>query len=99
MALMLSAFVVTNNFRQDEVVAEAHERARTTKRIWFFPDYVTWWNSDDLDLGIHALTPAGNNGWPGNELIYDKDNKTHYFDVDINTDTVIFNRYSGGTAH
>lgn len=94
-AFLLS--VIGVGFGQSRHVIKTDAASPATKRVWLYPDYVTWWASDaNVPLGIHYFGGAVGSSWPGATMLRDTANSLYYYDLPTDTTTVVFTRINTG---
>ena len=95
---LLMGFIGVASTQKDTVQVEA--ATVETKRVWFYPDYVTWWENDTTGetpttaVGIHYWGGESVVGsrWAGTPMLKDAANDLWYYDVPLNTINVKFTR-------
>lgn len=95
---LLTGFIGVAMTQKETVQVEAE--TVETKRVWFYPDYVTWWENNTTGetpttaVGIHYWGGEGVIGttWAGTPMLKDAANDLWYYDVPLNTINVKFTR-------
>lgn len=78
---------------------EADAATVETKRVWLYPDFVTWWEDDLHTTHIYFWDDnAVNNGWPGYAMHNDGANSLLFYDVPLATVSVVFARVVNSTG-